>query len=292
MKNFVIASILFIILILAQPIQATGNFKIVSSFYPVYILAKNIAKDIPNVSVTNLTASFATCLHDYTLTTSDLRKLSEADVLVINGLGMENFILNVAKQYPKLKIIDLSKNVEVIKEKSDVNPHIWLSLKNTEKEIDTLTTNLSTIDPKNKIFYLNNAKKYKHKVESLDQRMILTLKPFNDHFFLSFSDLFLYLAKDLKFKNLETPYAGHETTPSPKDLRSIIDLIKKNKIKFIFADKNKSDYETAKLIAAETKIKIYFLDPALYGSDNLNSYLEIMEQNLKTLLKAYTGNDK
>lgn len=292
MKKFIIISIYLVILAVSQLAEAKSNFNIVCSFYPVYILAKNIANDIPNVSVTNLTSNFGTCLHDYTLTTADLRKLSEADVLVINGLGMENFIVRVAKQYPKLKIIDLSKNAKVIQEKQEVNPHIWLSLKNMQIETVDLASNLSKLDPTNKISYLANAKKFQWKIKSLDEKMILRLKPFNDHSFLSFSDLFLYLAKDLKFKNIETPYSGHESTPSPKDLRSIIDLIKKNKIKFIFADKNKSDYETAKLIAAETKIKMYFLDPALYGSDNLNSYLEIMEQNLKTLLKAYNGNDK
>ena len=68
------------------------DVNIVASFYPVYIFAQNILKDIPGVSLSCMTAPSTGCLHDYQLLTGDMRLLARADALLINGAGMESFL--------------------------------------------------------------------------------------------------------------------------------------------------------------------------------------------------------
>ncbi len=90
------------------------KFRIVTSFYPVHIAALNVADGLENVEVLNMTENVSGCLHDYQLTAADMRKLSDADVFVINGAGMEVFLEAIQKAYPQLSIIDTSKGITLL----------------------------------------------------------------------------------------------------------------------------------------------------------------------------------
>ena len=90
-----------------------GKFRIVTSFYPMYQHTINLTKGIDDVEVVNLTAPQTGCLHDYQITTEDMKTLASGDVFVANGFGMESF-LDKAAEVSDLKVIDLSKNVDII----------------------------------------------------------------------------------------------------------------------------------------------------------------------------------
>ena len=95
------------------------SFVITASFYPVYIAALNVAGDIDGVEVRNLTQPQTGCLHDYQLTTEDMKAMADSDVLLINGGGIESFVSKVAKTYPKLSIINLSASFAELPEEDE-----------------------------------------------------------------------------------------------------------------------------------------------------------------------------
>ena len=97
------------------------TLNIVTSFYPIYISTLNIVKDIPNVTLTNMTKSQTGCLHDYQLTPQDLKTLENADILIINGAGMESFLDTIISQYPNLEIIDASSELNLLED--DIHSH-------------------------------------------------------------------------------------------------------------------------------------------------------------------------
>lgn len=88
---------------------------LVSSFYPEYIISKNLVKGCDSINVKNMTPSASGCLHDYQLTSSDMKKLECTDAFIINGGGMETFLDDIKKAYPNIKIIDSSKNIKLLK---------------------------------------------------------------------------------------------------------------------------------------------------------------------------------
>lgn len=90
------------------------GINIVATFYPVYMIGLNLLDQVDEVQIHSLTELQTGCLHDYILTTEDMRLISEADVLVINGGGMESFLDDVKENYPKLTIIDASKGIEML----------------------------------------------------------------------------------------------------------------------------------------------------------------------------------
>lgn len=79
---------------------------VVTSFYPMYIAAENVIGDADGVRLENLSEPQTGCLHDFQLTPEDMKLLSTADMFVINGGGMESFLDDVTKQYPKLNIVE------------------------------------------------------------------------------------------------------------------------------------------------------------------------------------------
>lgn len=103
--------------------KSDTKINLVASFYPTYILTLNIAEGVPGLTVTNLTDYSSGCLHDYQITTKDMRTLSDADVFVINGGGMENFIEDTLKSYPGLSIIDASNGIEFLEDELHDHGH-------------------------------------------------------------------------------------------------------------------------------------------------------------------------
>ena len=89
------------------------KFRIVTSFYPMYIDAINITKGVDGVEVVNMTKPQTGCLHDYQLTTEDMKTLEKADAFIVNGAGMESFLDKVIKQQKNLKVIDASKSDDI-----------------------------------------------------------------------------------------------------------------------------------------------------------------------------------
>ena len=93
--------------------QNTDDFNIVTSFYPIYVFTKNITRDIPGVTVTNMSSNHDGCLHDYSLTTTDMKSLSNADAFIINGAGLEEFLEKAYEANPSINIIDSSENIKL-----------------------------------------------------------------------------------------------------------------------------------------------------------------------------------
>ena len=113
-------------------IESNNKLTIVTSFYPMYISTLNIVKDIPDVEVINMTAPQTGCLHDYSLSTKDLKTLSSADIFVINGAGMESFLDDVIDEYSDLKIIEASKGIDLIEDTEHVNRMLYKVVRKDE----------------------------------------------------------------------------------------------------------------------------------------------------------------
>ncbi len=100
-----------------------ADINIVTSFYPMYIIALNLTDNVDNLSVTNLAPNQTGCLHDYQFSTSDMKKLDGADAFIINGGGMETFITDVVNQYKDIDIIDSSVGIAFLEENGEHEHH-------------------------------------------------------------------------------------------------------------------------------------------------------------------------
>ena len=266
----------------------TKDIKIVASFYPMYIMAKNVAKDVPGVSVQNLTPPLTGCLHDYTVTTNDMKKLADAQVFVANGAGMESFLDKIIAQHPTIKIIQLSEGIPLIKGEGNEgdNPHLWVSISNAIIQVKNLGKAMEEFDSLHKELYAKNTADYVAKLETLRQKMHSELAPYKGRSIITFHEAFPYFAQEFDLKIAAVVEREPGSEPSAKELADTIELVKKNGIPALFSEPQ-YPAAAAGTIAKETGAKVYVLDPAVTGPDDYDAYINIMEDNLKVLKQAF-----
>ena len=264
-----------------------GKLKIVTSFYPMYIDAINIVGDIEGVEVINLTAPHTGCLHDYQLTTQDMKILETADIFIVNGLGMESFLDKVTEN-KNLKIIDASDSDEIftIKNGDEINPHVWMSVTYSMQQIKSITSQLCAIDEKHADIYKKNALEYLNKLSALRDEMHFELDNLPNKDIITFHEAFPYFAAEFKLNISAVIEREPGTEPTPQELADTIKLVNSLPVKVLFTEPQYSP-KAAETIAHETGAKIFELNPITTGEmNNKNFYIETMKKNADTLADA------
>lgn len=265
--------------------ETDSNIKIVSSFYPIYIMTENITEGAENIELVNMADVNVGCLHDYTLTTEDMKKVEDADVFVQNGLGMESFIDKIISSNNNLTLIDSSEGIEnIIQHEDETNAHIWTNIDNYIKQVENISNGLQQADAANAEIYKNNANEYIQKLQELKERYTSELTSLEGTKAINLNEAFEYLGQELKL-DMTTIVTDHEeSTMSAEMLGSLISQVEQENIEMIIVDKNdnKSNAET---IASETGAKIYELNSGLTGDLDRDAYIRAMEENLNVLLE-------
>lgn len=296
----IIASILLLFLILAGSAGCSAvtsgelsqkeeekRLTISTSFYPLYIMTLNIVRDVPGVELHNIAPVQAGCLHDYQLTTNDMKKLEKSEVLIINGAGMENFLEKVISKFPSLEIVEASKGLDLIEDSHGhgVNPHVWVSISGAMGEVKNICNCLKKIDPFYAELYQKNCDDYLAKLEELKEEMHRSLASISDKRIITFHEAFPYFAQEFGLEIVDVIEGESGSQPSAQELARIIEIIKETEVKAIFTDPQYSPL-AAEAIAKETQAGVYVLDSAVAGDLEPDAYLRIMEKNMKTLVEA------
>lgn len=261
------------------------SLKVVASFYPVYIIARNISTGVQGVNVINMTPPITGCLHDYSLTTDDMKNLESARLFIINGGGMESFMPKITRKYSDLKVAELTRGIDFLKDGDNINPHVWVSVVNAKVMTRNCAAAFCEIDPVHSVEYNKNRDAYISKLENLEIKMKHSLAQYKGKKIITFHEAFPYFAQDfgLIISTVIEREPGSE--PSPKEITETIEIVKNSNIKALFAEPQYPS-TAAQVIARETGAKIYILDPAVTGSDDLDSYINIMNANLAVLQEA------
>ena len=288
------------------------TLNIVTSFYPLYISTINITKDIPNVTVTNMTKSQTGCLHDYQLTPQDLKTLENADILVINGAGMESFLDGIISQYPNLEIVDATKGLSLLEDDThshddhdhdhdtedehsedddhdhEYNAHVWVSVTGNIEEVKNISSQLEDLNPENKESYEANTNTYVAKLEDLKNEMHTELDNLPNRDIITFHEAFPYFAEEFNLNIAGVIEIEPDSEPSAKEIEDVINTIKTKNIKSLFTEPQYSS-KVAETIATETGATVYELDPIVTGDSNpdaYNDYINKMKKNLDVLKEA------
>ncbi|MEI7885355.1 MAG: zinc ABC transporter substrate-binding protein, partial [Clostridia bacterium] len=206
------------------------QYTIVTSFYPIYLATLNVAKNIPNVQVINMTEPQTGCLHDYQLAPKDLKTLENADVFVINGAGMEAFMDKVISQMPELKIIEASQGIKLIKNTTDGtdNVHVWVSITDAILQVKTIGAQLAVADPPHAEEYTKNVAVYVEKLESLKAKMHKELDKLAKRDIVTMHEAFPYFAKEFNLNIVAIVEREPGSAPSAGELAATIEKIKKS----------------------------------------------------------------
>lgn len=295
MKKTCLLLVLVLALTLSGCAAAEGR-TIVASFYPVYILAQNVLKDIPGVELRCMTAPTTGCLHDYQLLTGDMRALAGASAFLINGAGMEGFLPDVQAQLPGLPIIDCSRGIDLIAEEEheeaheehhhgETNAHIWLAPQNAIQMVKNIRDGLTALMPEHAQKLAENADAYIAKLEALDAELKAAIDPLPHKTIVTFHEAFPYFAQAYGLNVAAVAALEPDEPISPKMLAELTEIVRQNGNPPLFSE---PQYENAALeaIHQETGAPVYELDPLVTGDGSLTAYEDTLLKNLAVLIEA------
>jgi zinc transport system substrate-binding protein len=272
----------------------TSSMRVVTTVLPIYWFTKAVVGDVTEVQIL---IPPGTEVHEYQATPANVQAIAQADILIKNGLGLEEFLDDTIKNTgnSKLKIITASEKITPIEEtaenhdhKADKdhehqegNPHVWLDPTLAKRQVENIRDGLILADPKNKENYQKNAQEYINKLEKLDLEFEEKLKPYQGCTYITFHNAYPYLAKRYELKQIAV-VSIPEDNPLPEDVEKVVKTVKKYRVKTLLGEPN-TENKLLKSLAKDLKINISSLESMETGEMSPDYYFTAMNKNIKTL---------
>lgn len=275
---------------------AEQELRILTSTFPIYQITRNVVDQAAKVRVELLIPASSGCPHDYSLSPQDMQKLARADVLVLNGLGMEDFLTAAIQQAgPSLQVIDSGQGIDPAMlitmhrqhhhhRHNYPNPHLFVSPKMNALLATVIAGQLAQIHPEQAALYQSNAQAYRARMQELSTAFRNLGATLNDAKIVTQYEVFDYLLQEMGLEALATIHAHEGSNPSPAELMALVHHISKKEAQAIFIEPLYADNIGA-TIAGEARLPLAVLDPVSSGPEHapLDYYEQVMRNNLQTM---------
>jgi zinc transport system substrate-binding protein len=279
----------------STPVAQLGKTKVVTTFLPIYLFTKAVAGNVADVEIL---VPPGTEVHEYQATPENVKAIATANVLVKNGLGLEEFLENTVKNAENTKLveIDASKGIKPLNEISPVvktgkeeeahahaqgNPHVWLDPVLAKQQVTNIRDGLIAADPANKATYEANAAAYIKELESLNSEFQQTLQKTPSCTFITFHDAFPYLAKRYNLKQVAVVQIPEDQL-SPTDVQNAVNAVKKYKVKALFSEPG-VDNKLLNSLSKDLKLTLRPLNSLETGETDPQYYFKAMKANFQIL---------
>lgn len=284
MKKIILCLILVVLLI--SGCHSDIETDIVATTLPVYEFTSMLCQDT-DITVFRLITENVSCLHDYSLQVAQMQAVESAEVVILSGAGLEDFLEDVIQSANC--VIDASCDVDLHADHHheqdnhhhEVDPHIWLSPVIAQQMCKTIATKLSEMYPEHADTIESNLSLLSHKLQELQTYGETELKNLSCRNLITFHDGFSYFAESFHLNILTAVEEESGSEASAKMLVALIEQVKDHTLPAVFTEVNGST-SAAQIISAETGVKIYSLDMAMSGE----SYFTAMYHNINTIKEA------
>ena len=272
----------------------TKGMKIVTSFYPVYAMVKEVSGDLNDVRMIQSSSG----IHSYEPSANDIAAIYDADIFIYHSHTLESWAgsLDPSLQKSKVKVIEASDGMTLervpgledmeagngVDEKTLYDPHTWLDPEKVAEEAQIIADKLSEQDSANKETYQKNAQNFSAKAQDLTKKYQPIFENADQKTFVTQHTAFSYLAKRFGLNQLGIAGISPDQEPSPRQLTEIQEFVKTYKVKTIFTESNASS-KVANTLVKSTGVTLKTLNPLEADPQNDKSYLENLEENLSVL---------
>lgn len=263
--------------------EAQGD-TILATTYPMYYLTARLTEGMEDVTVELMISDSVSCLHDYTLTTEQMKKIDRADLIVMNGGGLEDFMASALEGVPGERIIAPGDTMETpfgwLDPKED--PHYWLNPVWYGGAAQIVFDTLAEWYPEQYKLLDFNLRYLQEELYNLRDEMSALWEGLACREMITFHDGFSWLAKGAQLDILASIEEEEGAEASAKEIREVCDLIETHNIPAIFVEKNGST-NAAEIISRETGVKIYTLNTMMDGQTD---YFTAMRENVQAVKEA------
>jgi ABC-type Zn uptake system ZnuABC Zn-binding protein ZnuA len=239
--------------------------------------------------------------HTYSPKPSDLVALRKAQLFFQVGIGLEVWVAALVKNAgsPSLHVVTTSQGIGLIRDRTDHqagmhpeeetesggNPHIWMDPENVAIMLRHITEALIKVDPAHTTDFRNNHAAYLLQLDQLQTELLNRVKVLPDHRFVAHHPAWPYLARRFGFDIAATIQVHSGTEPSVLQLQSLIEKIKKDRIKVIVSEIQLSQ-KLPELLAKEARARVVVLTTLPGGLPGTETYLDMLRYNVLQLANA------
>ena len=273
--------------------QARKPLRVVTTFTVIQDIAQNVAGSAAIVeSITRPGAE----IHDYQPTPLDVVKAQAADLVLWNGMNLERWFERFFDNVKEVPSVVLTDGITPLGIKDGPytgkpNPHAWMSPTNGAIYVENIRKALAKQDPANADAYAKNAAHYAAKIKALDEplRKRLAAIPDGRRWLVTSEGAFSYLARDYGLRELYLWPINADEVGTPKQIRRVIDEVRKNKIPVVFSESTVSD-KPARQVAKETGAGyggVLYVDSLSDARGPVPTYLDLLQVTVETIVKGF-----
>lgn len=235
--------------------------------------------------------------HSFEPTPQDIAKISESQILIVNGLGYETWLSKALQNLDSQQSLVIASNglspkVDPSGEHANGDPHLWMNPLNVVRYVENIRDGLVAADPAGKQAYTQNAEIYIAKLKELDQWIKTTVSeiPVEKRLLVTNHDSLGYLAQAYEFKVVGAviPSITNGAAPSARQMTELIDAIKQSGVKAIFLDIGENQ-ALADQIASETGLKVItnlYVETLSKSDGPAPTYIKMMKHNIEQIVTA------
>jgi manganese/iron transport system substrate-binding protein len=273
--------------------QAKKPLRVVTTFTVIQDIAQNVAGSAAIVeSITRPGAE----IHDYQPTPLDVVKAQAADLVLWNGMNLERWFERFFDNVKEVPGVVVTEGIVPLGIKDGPytgkpNPHAWMSPSNAVIYVENIRKALAKHDPANAEVYARNAAAYAASIKALDEplRKRLAAIPEGRRWLVSSEGAFSYLARDYDLRELYLWPINADEQGTPKQVRRVIDEVRKNKIPVVFSESTISD-KPARQVAKETGARyggVLYVDSLSDARGPVPTYLDLLKVTVETVAKGF-----
>jgi zinc/manganese transport system substrate-binding protein len=289
MRSRILSPLIYFVLALSvAPVCAQQPLKVVASFSILGDFVKNVGGE--RVDVTTLVGPDSD-VHVYAPAPEDARKIANARLLVVNGLGLEGWLPRLLQAAGgKALMATATRGITPLRLGSDADPHAWQSVANARIYVANIRDALAATDPADADYFRKHAEDYLAKLDVLDRevRQAVMRIPENRRKVISTHDAFGYFASAYGIKFIAPLGVSTESDASARDIAGIIEQIRAEKIPAVFLERI-SDPRLMRRLSAETGAKVggtLYSDSLTDEKGEAPTYIDMVRHNIKALTSA------
>src|SRR5262245_9896075 len=268
--------------------QPKATVKIGVTLHPYYSWTKNVVGDLPGYEVRSILPGEIDA-GDYQPRPDDIKKLVDLDAIVVNGIGHDDFITPMLKASGNQKIVVIRPNETTPQihaaHGGGVNSHTFISFTNAIQQTYAIQKAIAALRPQDATALQKNAADYARRLRLIKSKAAQQLAEAKITRVVTVHDGYGYLLQEFGLEVAGVVQPAHGLTPSAAELRDMVKLLQREKIRVVFSE-DTFPAPMLKVLRDEAGVKVYMITHIASGAYTADKFEREMQRNVDTMIRA------
>ena len=268
--------------------QPQPTLKIGVTLHPYYSWTKNVVGDLPGYEVRSILPGEIDA-GDYQPRPDDIKKLVDLDAVVVNGIGHDDFIMPMLKASGNKKVVIIRPNETTPQIRaargSGVNSHTFISFTNAIQQTYAIQKAITALRPRDAAALQKNAADYARRLRLIKSKAAQQLAEAKITRVVTVHDGYGYLLQEFGLEVAGVVQPAHGLTPSAGELRDMVKLLQREKIRVVFSEETFPE-PMLKVLRDEAGVRVYIITHIASGAYTADKFEREMQRNVDTMVRA------